>query len=120
MTRITERRKYPRISTENRVAYILFNAAREKIDRGIGYALNLSQTGVLLKTEKILEGSFIVLVSLDLEGQIIKVKGKVTRYFRDSDCFFTGVEFIGSKDEQLEAIKAFVKNYLHKKHNNRG
>jgi hypothetical protein len=117
---MTEKRKYPRISTENRVAYILFNTAREKIDRGIGYALNLSQTGVLLKTEKMLGGAFIVLVALDLEGQIIKVKGKVRRYFRDSDCFFTGVEFVGSKDEQLEAIKAFVKNYLRKKHANRG
>ena len=119
MTHITEKRKNPRISTGNRVAYVLFNNSREKIDRGIGYALNLSQTGVLLKTEKILEGAFIVLVTMDLEGKTIKVKGKVVRYFWDSDCFFTGVEFIGSKDEQIEAIKAFVKNYLHKKYINR-
>ena len=118
MTFVREKRRCPRISTENRVGYVLFNNEREKVDRGTGRTLNLSQTGVLLETEKILEGAFIVLVTMDLEGKKIKVKGKVvtSRYCNDSGCFLTGVEFIGPKDEQLEAIKAFVKIYLHRKH----
>jgi hypothetical protein len=114
---VKEKRRCPRIATENRVVYILFNEGREKIDRGVGRTLNLSQTGVLLETEKRLAGTFVMLLTIDLEGKKIKVQGKVvtSRYCNDSGCFFTGVEFIGPKDEQLEAIKAFVKIYTHHK-----
>jgi len=113
-----EKRRCPRILFENRVGYILYNQSRKKVDHGSGRTLNLSQTGVLLETEKILEGAFIILVTMDLEGKKIKVKGKVvtSRYCNDSGCFLTGVEFIGPKDEQLEAIKVFVKVHLHRKH----
>ncbi|RJP40866.1 MAG: PilZ domain-containing protein [Desulfobacteraceae bacterium] len=119
MTFVSEKRRCPRIATENRVVYILFNEELEKIDRGIGRTLNLSQTGVLLETEKKLIGTFVLLLTIDLEGKKIKVRGKVvtSRYCNDSGCFFTGVEFIGPKDEQLEAIKAFVKIYTHRKYN---
>lgn len=119
MTFVREKRRCPRIATENRVVYILFNEGLEKIDRGIGRTLNLSQTGVLLETEKRLVGTFVMLLTIDLEGKKIKVRGKVvtSRYCNESGCFFTGVEFIGPKDEQLEAIKAFVKIYTWRKYN---
>lgn len=113
-----DKRRCPRISSENRVGYVLFNHDREKVDRGTGRTLNLSQTGVLLETEKKLVGAFIVLVTMDLKGKKVKVKGKVvtSRYNTDPGCYLTGVEFIGPKDEQIEAIKVFVKIHLHKKH----
>jgi hypothetical protein len=117
-----EKRKHPRIPFENRVTYILFNEKREKVNHGIGHTLNLSQTGVLLKTKRILEGAFVVLVTMDLAGKQIKIMGKVvaSRYCNDSDFFLTGVEFIGQKDEQLEAIKAFIKIHIHRKYNPNG
>ena len=51
-------------------------------------------------------------------GKKVKVKGRVvtSRYVEDSSCYLTGIEFIGPKDEQLEAIIAFVKAYQHRKH----
>lgn len=119
---IKERRKYPRISFENRVAYTLYNNARKKVDHGFGRTHNLSQSGVLLETEKKLEGAFIILMTIDLEGKKIQIKGKVvtSRCFDDSGCFLTGVEFLGTKEEQIEAIKAFVKTHLHRKHADSG
>lgn len=118
MTIVKEKRKYPRISFEDRVGYVLFNNAREKIGHGFGRTINLSQAGVLLATEKILEGAFIVLVTMDLEGKKIQVKGNVVtnRYHNDSGCFLTGIKFIGSKDVQIDAIKTFVKVHSHRKH----
>ena len=118
MSFIREKRRHPRIHTENKVAYILFNEERKKIDHGVGRTLNLSQTGVLLETDKMLKGAFVILVTIDLGGKKIKVQGRVviSRYCNESSCFLTGVEFLGPKDEQLEAIKAFVKIYLHQKY----
>lgn len=114
----TEKRKHTRINTSNIVEYALFNEQRKKIDQGIGRTLNLSQSGALLETEKPLEGSFILLMTLDLEGKKVQVKGRVANT-RESDkpgYYLTGVQFLGSKDEQINAIMAFVKAYHRRKH----
>ncbi len=114
---VTERRKYPRIKTENDISYILFNANQDVIDQGKGKALNLSQKGALLETEKPLNGPFVILITLDLDGKKVKVKGRVANN-RETDkpvCYLTGIEFEGSREEQIEAIVAFVKVYHRRK-----
>ncbi len=113
-----EKRKHPRINTLNTIGYILFNEERKKIDQGKGRTLNLSQSGALLETQKPLYGSFIILMTIDLDGKKIKVKGRVvnTRKSDNMNLYLTGIEFIGSKDEQLQAIIAFIKAYHHRKH----
>ncbi len=80
--------------------------------------MNLSQSGALLETKKPLKGSFILLMTIDLEGKKVQVRGRVanTRKSDKSECYLTGVEFIGSKDEQRNAIVAFVKAYHRRKH----
>lgn len=114
---ISERRKYPRIQTENDVGYILLNINEDVIDQGKGKTLNLSQSGTLLKTEKPLNGPFVILITFDLNGKKVKVKGGVanTRKSDEPGCYLTGIEFKGSKEEQIDAIVAFVKAYHHGK-----
>jgi c-di-GMP-binding flagellar brake protein YcgR len=118
MSTVKDQRRFPRISSENRVGYALYNELKVKIDQGTGRTLNLSQTGVLLETRKILDGAYIMLMTIDLEGKKVKVKGRVvvSRYDESSSRFLTGIEFIGPKDEQREAIVVFVKAYQHRKH----
>ena len=113
-----EKRRYARIKTANLLTYVLFDDQRKKIDQGRGRALNLSQSGALLETQKPLKGSFILLVTIDLDGKKIQVKGRVanTRKSNQAGFYLTGVEFIGPKDEQLNAIVSFVKAYHRRKH----
>ncbi len=118
MSVIKEQRQCPRISSENKVGYALYNESKVKIDQGTGRTINLSQTGLLLETKKVLNGAYILLITIDLESKKVKVKGRVvtSRYEESSGCYLSGIEFIGSKDEQLEAIVVFVKAYQHRKH----
>lgn len=112
-----EKRRHARIDALNVVKYFLFHANREKIDQGKGRTLNLGQKGTLLETKKPLNGAYVVLVAKDLNEQTIQVKGRVvnTRKSEKAGYFLTGVEFIGSMDEQKDAIIAFVKTYNHRK-----
>lgn len=114
----TEKRRHARIKTTNFVGYILFDNKRKKVDHGQGRALNLSQSGALLETRKPVKGSYILLITIDLEGKKIQVKGRVanTRQSNREGVYLTGVEFIGSKDEQLSAIVSFVKAYHRRKY----
>ncbi len=114
----SEKRRFPRITASTVVGYALFDAYRERIDRGKGRTLNLSQKGTLLETQNPLHGEFIILLAHDLEGEKIKVKGRVanTRRSDITGLYLTGVEFIGSHDAQRKAIVAMVKVYNHQKY----
>lgn len=107
-----EKRQYPRIETSNLVSYVLYNDKGTKVDSEKGHTLNLSQGGVLLETDKALEGIFIILMTIDIEGKKIKIKGKVahTRNDAATSHYLSGIKFTGPEDKQLDAIIAFVKS----------
>jgi len=114
---VAEMRKYPRIMTENKVGYVLFNEDKDVIDKGKGKIQNLSQSGTLLKTEKPLNGSFVILVTFNADGEKVKVKGRVVNK-RESDTpgvYLTGIQFDGSREEKMAAIVTFVKTYYQRR-----
>lgn len=115
---LKEQRRHPRIETVNSVGYVLFDDNGKRIASGKGHTYNLSQSGTLLKTKDPIKGVFVILVTIDLEGELIKVKGRVRHTRRDdsSRCFMTGIEFVGPEEEQLKAIVSFVKAYYYRKH----
>ena len=114
--KLEDKRRHPRINISNVVSYNLFDENKKKIDSGKGRIRNLSQNGALMETSKPLSGSFIVLASINLNGNIIKVKGSIanTRKTDREGQYMAGIEFIGPKDEQRNAVIAFIKihNYL--------
>ena len=113
-----EKRRHPRINTSKDVSYILFDDNENKLDQGVGRTLNLSQTGALLETDKPLNGAFIMLITIDLDGQKIQLKGRVanTRKSSPEGCYLTGIEFTGALEEQRSALVAFVKAYHYRKY----
>ena len=114
----SEKRKHHRIATSNDINYILLNNNGEKIEKGQGRTRDLSQSGALLETQKSLNGPFVILMTLDLDGNEVQVKGRVA-HARESEkpgFYLTGIRFEGSRKEQINAIVAFVKNYYRKKY----
>jgi c-di-GMP-binding flagellar brake protein YcgR len=113
-----EKRRTPRIDAMNMVEYALYDEKKNKIGHGKACTVNLSQTGTLVQTKDRIDGAFIILMTIDLNGNKIKVSGKVvtSRICRKTGGYLTGVEFIGPKDKQLKAVIAFVKAYQRKKY----
>ncbi len=113
-----EKRRQPRIKTSKEVGYVLLDELEKKIDQGYGRTLNLSQNGVLLETDKPLAGAFILLITIDLEGQKIELKGRVanTRKSELEGRYLTGIEFVGPPEKQRGALVAFVKAYHYRRH----
>ncbi|MBU1168821.1 MAG: PilZ domain-containing protein [Proteobacteria bacterium] len=113
-----EQRRKPRIETSNFVGYTIFDLDRKTIDQGTGRTINLSQNGLLLKTQKALKGAFVMLMTIDLDGNDVRVEGRLIYSAENPTTghYLSGVEFTGSKDKQLQAIVTFVKAYQHRKH----
>ena len=118
METIAEKRCNPRIDTANIVEYALYDEKKIKIGHGKACTINLSQTGTLLQTKNKIEGAFIILMAIDLDGKKIKVNGKVitSRVCSKTGYYLTGIKFVGPKDKQIEAVIAFVKAYQRKKY----
>lgn len=113
-----ERRRHPRISAATSVSYLLFDREKKKIDQGKGRTLNLSQGGALLETPRPLTGSYILLITIDLEGQKVQLKGRVanTRSASVKGRYLTGIEFIGPPEKQRDALVAFIKTLHRRRH----
>ena len=116
-------RRHPRVRSLNIVYYALFDADGKKTGRGKGRILNLSKKGALLETQVPLEGSFIVLLAAGpgggtVDGGTVKVKGRIanTRKSGPHGIYHSGIEFIGSQAEQVNAIVALVKAYNNQRH----
>ena len=117
-----DHRRNPRIETSNLVDYTLFDNDGKTIGQGKGRTLNLSQNGILLKTPRPLDGVFVMLMAIDLNGNTVKVEGRLVYSTMDmpSGYFLSGIEFTGPKEKQVDAIVAFVKAYNHSKHKGNG
>jgi hypothetical protein len=116
--KLIEKRKHPRIATENIVTYLLYDEQGKKVDTGKGFTKNLSQSGVLLETDKPLEGVYVILMTIDLFKNKVKVKGMIAHSRKNSisNHYLSGIRFLGGEDQSREAIIAFVKVYQHRKH----
>jgi len=116
----TDKREYPRVETRNVVSYVCLDKEGNEIGEGMGETLNISQGGILLKSAYLIESEFILLMSIDLENNIMEVKGKVAHSKKDkSGKYETGISFLGTHDENIQTIKSFIKTYHSRKTRNR-
>ena len=112
----TEKRKFPRVETRNVVSYVCIDKKGKEIGEGMGETLNISQGGILLKSIYPIESEFVLVMSIDLENNIMEIKGKVAHSIKDkSGKYETGISFLGTHDENIQIIKKFVKTYYSRK-----
>ena len=113
----TDKRKYPRIETSNIISYVFFDEEGNEIEEGMGTALNISQGGLLLETYLPVKAQLIMIMYIDLEGQLLKIKGKVV-YSRQggSGNLLIGVNFVDTKESQRKMIVSLIKAYHSRRH----
>ncbi len=114
----TEKRRNPRVDVDSPVDYVLYDVKQVKTGYGKGRTINLSQTGMLLQTRDEIKGAFIVLMAMDVDGTKIKINGRVvtSRICEETGSYLNGIQFVGEKDKQIQAIIAFIKAYQKKKY----
>jgi hypothetical protein len=108
-----EKRKYPRIATQNVISYLCTDEDDNQLGEGVGETVNISQGGILIKTPLPIEAEYILLTTIDLENNTIDIKGKVAHSQRDeSGKFETGIRFLGTHDEKIQIVKCLVKTRI--------
>ena len=111
----TDRRKYRRINISKDVDYVSLDDKLQKTEEGKGkilHILNISQGGVLMETQKVIDSKNILIVTLDLEDNKIKIGGEVihSREVAPNGAL-TGIRFVQPHKKQSEIIAKFIKAY---------
>jgi len=111
-----EQRRHTRIENSMVLKYHLFDNRGKAIGYGKGRTVNLSQSGILLESNEPLDGTFVMLVTLNI-GVEVKLKGRLVHSTlqQDTGNYLSGIEFVGEKDRQVEAIIEFIKAYYRTK-----
>ena len=100
-----EKRKNPRLETNNFISYYYLDENESIISEGLGKAKDISKNGLLLVSGKLVESNKILMVSTDEKDNIIEMKGKVVYSQKTvSGSFHTGVEFLGHPYKNLQLL----------------
>ena len=113
-----DRRKYHRVETSNFISYESIEKNGEIVFNSMGRALNVSQSGIMLEIAHLIEAEFVSLTTVDLEDNLIKLKGQLI-YCRktDSGLYQAGIRFIAPEEEKAEFAVQLIRLYHFQKHN---
>ena len=103
----SERRKHPRVKIYYPISYVCTNENGSIVQQNMGVVLNISQGGILIETADSIFSKYILLTSVDLNGNVVEVKGKVAYCKRnESTKYRVGVSFDGTHAQNIRFVKA--------------
>jgi c-di-GMP-binding flagellar brake protein YcgR len=107
-----ERRKHPRVKTEDLIDYVCMDEHGNKVDEGMGRVLDISQGGLLLESHGWFKSQHIVLMTFDRKNETINLEGKVV-YCREEESgrFRAGVQFLGANGEIRQNVVKLIKTF---------
>ena len=110
------RRSFIRVEINKSVSYNGLDTNRNVIERYQGVALNVSQSGIQLETDRMINTQYILLMFFDYNSNYVAAKGEVVYSNKDaSGKFKTGISLYGTRDENLQFIKTLIKSYHYQK-----
>ena len=105
-----ERRIYPRVKTCNLISYMAIRENGEISDLGMGRALNISQNGIFLETSRLVFSEYISLMSVDLDNNLIEIKGQVIySEMNESGMVGNGIRLQGEHHENIQYVTRLIK-----------
>ena len=110
------RRISPRVGINKCLSYNSLDVQSNVVERYMGVALNISQNGIQLYTDKRIKTKDILLMFFDFNSKYVSAKGRVA-YSIKCDCgkFKTGICLQGTCRENLQFVKNLIKSYHYRK-----
>jgi hypothetical protein len=117
-----ERRTHIRVKIYYPISYVCTDEKDHVVQDNMGVALNISQSGILIKTTDGVFSKFITLRTIDLNKNIMEIKGKVAYCKKDkSGKYLSGISFAENHAINIYFVKRLIRAYFYNKdeHRNR-
>jgi len=111
-----ENRSNPRVETSNLISFLCLDAANKPVHQGMGRALDVSTSGLMLESSDPIETELVSLLSSDLDDSLIEIVGEVA-YSRQSQTgsYKTGIRFTGSSSENIRFAASLIKSFHYRR-----
>ena len=111
-----EKRKHPRVKVYYPISYVCTDEKGSIVQQNMGVALDISQSGILIETADSIFCKYISLTSVDLNGNVIEVKGKIAYCKKNkSTKYRVGISFEGTHVQNIRFVKALIRSYYYNK-----
>jgi len=105
-----------RVGIVKGLAYNGLDAESNVVERYMGVALNISQNGIQIETDRRINTEHILLMFFDFQSNYISTRGKVVYSNEDaSGKFKTGIQFLGNNGDNVNFVKRLIKSYHYQK-----
>jgi c-di-GMP-binding flagellar brake protein YcgR len=112
----TNQRQYARVKTCNLISYACIDAQGTMITQGMGKALDISQSGLMLESSCPIESEYISLLSADPDDRLVNIVGKVAHTRRGpSGSYKIGIRFTGSHEENVQFATSLIKTFHYRR-----
>ena len=113
---VAERRKHRRIKTQNLISHFSFDEAGKFVSEGLGRALDISKSGILLETPYPIESELLSLMAVDLEDNPFEIVGRLM-YSKNSSTgmYLSGIAFVGSDEQVTNFTVKLVREYKYQR-----
>jgi hypothetical protein len=112
----TDQRRHPRVGTCNLISFSCIDSDGTLLRHGMGRALDISQSGLLLESGHPIETASVSLMSTDPQNRLIEITGRVVHSRRNpSGGFLTGVRFGGSREENVRFATELIKTFHYRR-----
>jgi len=112
----SERRKYPRVKIYYPISYVCIDEKDCIVQQNMGVVLNISQSGILIETADSVFSKYISLTSVDLNGNVIEIKGKIAYCKKNkSTKYRVGISFEETHAQNILFVKTLTKAYYYSK-----
>jgi len=109
---ITERRKYQRAKIYNPLSYVCIDDSGNPIQERMGTAIEISQGGLFIETHSPLKPQDVLLITIDIQGELVPIKGRVVHCRTDdSGKSRTGIQFLEFNEKILSFVTSLIKTY---------
>ena len=110
------RRVCPRVGIHKCLSYNSLDVHSNVVERYMGMALNISQNGLQLESDRRIKTANILLMFFDQNRNYVATKGRVA-YSIKCDCgkHKTGICLQGTCEENLQFVKSLIKSYHYQK-----
>ncbi len=108
-----DNRKHHRIDSLNLISYVCFDEDNNPVMQGMGRTLNVSEDGILLDTNVMIDLHYTLSLKIGLEDELIDIKGKVIYSRPDGDGNFkTGIQLFKIEQNTLKLLKRYIKAFM--------
>ena len=109
---IKEKRNYQRVKTHNPLSYVCIDYSGKPTEERMGTAIEISQGGLFIETHNPLKPQDVLLITIDIQGELVPVKGRVVHCRTDdSGKFRTGIQFLEFNEKILSFVTSLIKTY---------